>query len=286
MQRFKVLIVSGFFIEHAVTDSSRHRSALWYDRVSPNDASTAPEHAHRLAASAKLETIVADDSPTCRRGRGAAEKCIPWVQKMRRMCDLHNCTGALLDGGCGTNLPDGQRWRCLLGRYAASVGGLPTFYINSALDSWQMVNVWRQYARCRWDDKQCTPERTDADLALTNTMLRAFVRELRDSGALGRRGNGAFIYSCNEHVAGLANAAFLGYTVGGTTMRQALHAWWVEREDAPAARHTYLPCELRRHTGGANGTAWVKAPAHHACNPSCDKYRMKRRLSQDCPCSP
>ena len=82
-------------------------------------------------------------------------------------------------------------------------------------------------------------------------------------------------------------------------MREALAAWWADSDDAPAARHTYLPCELRRRrrangNGSAVPSSALAAPAgdgapplaNHACNPSCDKYRMKRRLSQECPCSP
>ena len=43
-----------------------------------------------------------------------------------------------------------------------------------------------------------------ADVAETNAMLRAFVRDVRASGLLDGQGNGAFLYSCNEHVAGLS----------------------------------------------------------------------------------
>ena len=74
-------------------------------------------------------------------------------------------------------------------------------------------------------------------------------------------------------------------------------------DDTPAATHTHLPCELRRRAAANASTvgtsvglettasssskgAGPKLLAHHACNPSCDVYRMKRRLSQECPCSP
>ena len=280
VSKFKVLIVSGFFLDRAASSAS---SAI----TSVADTS-----------------IAADDKPTCRRGRGAADKCIPWVHKMRRMCELHNCSRAVTSGGCGARLPESEQWRCLFGRHAATSLHAPTFFVNSALDSWALVNAWRRYARCRWDgDKQCTSAQSEADVAETNVMLRTFVRDLRASGALRRAGNGAFIYSCNEHVAGLASSAFKGYQIGGVTMRAALDAWWADGDDTPAARHTHLPCELRRRAAANASTvgtsvglettasssskgAGPKLLAHHACNPSCDVYRMKRRLSQECPCSP
>ena len=126
-------------------------------------------------------------------------------------------------------------------------------------------------------------------------------------------------------------------------MRDAIAEWWAASDDAPAARHTYLPCELTRHGNGtsstraaavaaaaasatpvaveqprgssdlelalaeqggggrmlgtsagpksgavpsAGGERSLKRLAHHACNPSCEAYRARRRLSQECPCSP
>ena len=41
---------------------------------------------------------------------------------MRQMCELHNCSAALVESGCAAQLPESQRWRCLFGQYAASVG--------------------------------------------------------------------------------------------------------------------------------------------------------------------
>lgn len=161
---------------------------------------------------------------------------------------------------------------------------LPTFFINSALDAWQLVNVWRRFARCRWEGGAgCASAQVDADLADTNAMLRAFVTALRSSGALDRRGNGAFISSCNEHVAGLAAKGYTATRIRGTTMREALSAWWAAADDAPAARHTYAPCELVRNGSMGEGGRRLE---HHACNPSCSAYRATRRMRQECPCSP
>ena len=231
---------------------------------------------------------LSEDRPTCRRGHGASTKCIPWVSKMRRMCELHNCTHALARGGCGAGLPDAQRYRCLFGRHAARHAGAPTFLVNSALDSWQVVNVWRRYARCRWEAEaaKCTAEQTDQDVRDSNHMLRAFVRDIKASGVLEGAGNGAFIYSCNEHVAGLMPHGYQHYKLAGTTMRDAIAAWWRGADDAPSRTHTYLPCELARHGVNVTAGATTRRLANHACNPSCEAYRAKRRLSQECPCSP
>jgi hypothetical protein len=271
VRRFKVLIVSGFFLERGLPKRARGGGG--------------GGGAHAASGFSPTPSNFEDEEPTCRHGRGAADKCIPWVQKMRRMCALHNCSGAVVAGGCGADLPAHQRWRCLFGRHAAAHAGAPTFVVNSALDSWQMVNVWRRYARCRWDgDSHCDQMKVEADVAETNQMLKAFVRDLRLSGVLDRPGNGAFIYSCNEHVAGLASSAFMRYEVNGRTMRDAIADWWSSDDDAPPRQHTYMPCELRQNSSTTGGG--LMKLAHHACNPSCDAYRMKRRLTQECPCSP
>ena len=262
-RRFKVLLLSGFFLERPLPRQQQQQQL------------------------ASATSDAAEDAPTCRRGRGAADTCVPWAQKMRRMCEVHNCTPTMAQSGCGPTLPPAQQWRCLFGRHAAGAMGAPTFVINSALDSWQMVNVWRRYAKCRWDgDKSCTPAQVASDVADTNQMLKSFVRDLRASGVLDRPGNGAFITSCNEHVAGLSPAPFTKYAVGDRTMRDALADWWAADEAAPTAQHTYLPCELGGHNRSATARFGGKALAHHGCNPTCDVYRARRRLSQECPCSP
>ena len=155
-----------------------------------------------------------------------------------------------------------------------------------ATASWQLVNVWRRFARCRWDGaRNCNASAVSADVAATNEMLRTFVHDLRASGVLERRGNGAFVHSCNEHVAGLAGGAFERYAIGGRSMRDALAEWWAAPDDAPPTAHTRLPCELG--SAAADAAAGATAPPrHHQCNPTCQLHRAKTRLNQECPCDP
>jgi hypothetical protein len=181
-RRFKVMILSGYFLEQRSARSrSSRRGALGSTgssaapvasdsgRASPEpgpeaapDTGTDIRLGRRLSSSSSSSSSsehAADDAPECRRGHASSTTCMPWVSKMRRMCELHNCSGALLEGGCGHDLPEAQRWRCLFGRHAAAALRVPVFVINSAIDAWQMVNVWRRFARCRWDGAAgCTSE--------------------------------------------------------------------------------------------------------------------------------
>ena len=109
-------------------------------------------------------------------------------------------------------------------------------------------------------------------------MLNASQVRSADIAASPSAGRGTFITPCNEHVAGVMSEAYVHHRVGNHTMRQALDRWWQAPPDAPAAEHTWLPCQLTAESGKDN--------PHHQCNPSCLKLKMKRRLNQECPCSP
>jgi hypothetical protein len=164
---------------------------------------------------------------TCTKGRDAARRCVPWAQRMRGMCMLHNCTPTLREShsdGCGahrlaadsaTTPAAAGRWRCMFPAASLPRVRAPVFIINSALDSWQLVNVWRRFYRCRYDSVGgCSAQQTDEAVSATNTMLDRFVSDLRLSGALSRAGHGAFVTSCNEHVGGLSPEGFGGFRIG------------------------------------------------------------------------
>ena len=159
--------------------------------------------------------------------------------------------------------------------------------INSAIDSWQLVNVWRRFARCRWEgQRNCSDAATRDDVRATNAMITSFADDVR--AELGPTGHGAHINTCNEHVAGLAYDAYRYYEVKGVSMRDALATWWKAPAREPTARHLRLLCQLTLPVSSAGGDApqrpqWAQ---HHQCNPSCSAARRRRRLSQECPCDP
>ena len=215
---------------------------------------------------------------------GAAEPspaCLPWVTKMRRMYDLHNASSGV-SAECAAARPAAERWKCVFAAPSAAAVRAPLYVINSALDSWQLVNVWRRFPRCRYADaRNCSADAAAADVAELNGMVRTFVEDLRvglggtpdPMYAAPRAGSGAFIETCNEHIAGLAPGGYRGYQIGGERMRDALASWWAAPPDAPAK--LLLPCELQAGKGRDSG-----------CNPTCAEHRMKRRLNQECACDP
>lgn len=221
----------------------------------------------------------AREEPTCAQGRGAAALCVPWVIKMRNMCELHNCSSSLLTTSCGAAAASpADQWRCLFPGASLGAVAAPTFVINSALDAWQMVNVWRRFYRCRWDNTRgCTLADRHHAVRQTNRMIRAFVLDLKASGAISRPGNGAFVHTCNEHIAAFTNG-YQRYRIGEDELRHALAKWWNAADDAPASVHSWLPCHFVANSS--------RSAPHHQCNPTCKLVPSKRRMMQECPCSP
>ncbi|KAL1525701.1 hypothetical protein AB1Y20_020547 [Prymnesium parvum] len=246
--------------------------------------------------------LPAGDAPTCTRGRGAQSKCLPWAVKMQQMCALHNCTPTVRAAGVACDAA-GAGAECLLP--AASLRSVrpPTFVINSAIDSWQacregearggavrrlmgvvrassqLVNVWRRYYRCRYDGTPaCSTQQVAHAVRETNGMIGRFVDAVHVSGATSRPGHGAFITSCNEHVAGVSADGFMHYSIDNQTLRDALARWWASDSNSPASEHTRLPCTLTHKSSPDS--------PNHQCNPSCLRVKMKRRLNQECPCDP
>ncbi|EOD11906.1 hypothetical protein EMIHUDRAFT_104573 [Emiliania huxleyi CCMP1516] len=234
LSRFKLLLLSAFFL---------HRQ---------------PEPLPRAAA--------------CRRTfdpAASSAACTPWPDKMRALYELMHASGA---PGCERALPATERWRCIFANESGARldGGVPLFLVNSAHDSWQTANVWRTYPRCRWS--RCAAADVARDVRTSNRMIRSFLADLHAAGLLRRPGGGAFISSCNEHVASLSAADYGSTLVGGTAMASAIARWWHAPADAPPEQHTYLPCELDPAS---------RAP-HYECNPTCSTKR-RRRLRQECP---
>jgi hypothetical protein len=128
------------------------------------------------------------------------------------------------------------------------------FPLNSALDAWQMGNIWQGDAACaKRDFANCSA----GEVASLNSYAADFLTDLRASAKYDRPGEGGFIESCLEHCGTQNAAGFDGYSVRGTAARAALSGWWNGDGADPAAKHQYLPCALSEE-------------APHQCNPSCD----------------
>ena len=146
-----------------------------------------------------------------------------------------------------------EQWRCIFANESYAHSDTPMFPLNSAVDAWQMSNIWDGDLNCaRSNFKTCTIN----DIRDLNAYINDFVRTIKSSSKFSRNGEGGFLESCHEHC-GMQNAyGFVNYTVGGITARAALTSWWEADSSEPATEHWYLPCELH-------------SSAPHQCNPTC-----------------
>lgn len=90
-----------------------------------------------------------------------------------------------------------------------------------------------------------------------NQYINDFNSIMNRTTTFTKNGNGAFIHSCHTHCEA-QSSAWNTFTVNGKTIQEAVSDWWHDADDAPAEKHTYLPCLYK---DGAQGP--------RKCNPTC-----------------
>jgi hypothetical protein len=101
-------------------------------------------------------------------------------------------------GGGGTNLacladlaPKGEGWKCLMAQYASAYIETPLYVMNSAVDAWQMGNIFKL---------SCKPEACEgADLAKMQAYSTTMQAAVAASVTTGKPKNGAFLDNCYVH---------------------------------------------------------------------------------------
>jgi hypothetical protein len=188
---------------------------------------------------------------------------LDYPTRMQYVYGMQNSSGGV-NAACHAAMEPAEAWKCIFANYSYAHTKTPTFVINSAIDAWQMGNVWKGDAACaKHDFENCTA----AEVADLNGYMANFLRDLSSAGSssgttLAAPGNGAFVESCLEHCGEQTGANFDGYTLPSasgakTTMQTAVSKWWNADGGAQAHGHTYLPgCTLN-------------TAAPHQCNPSC-----------------
>ena len=183
--------------------------------------------------------------------------------RMRNIYHMMNSSGGV-NQRCLAALAPADGWKCIFANYSYAHMQTPVFPLQSSVDKWQMGAI---FDISKAGNPDCTSTATAHQLEhCTESQRHAvaqyerdFLRDLMNaSDAFTRPGNGGYIESCIEHVAGQGKA-FNTYKnpTSGLTMQQALTAWWESGLDEPAEKHWQLPCQLHQH--GAFGQ----------CNPSC-----------------
>ena len=159
--------------------------------------------------------------------------------QIKYISGLANATSGL-PPSCVSSSPPGESWRCNTAEGAYRSMESPVFVLDSSIDSWQSgcilgatevppnssdngyCNRVPGFESCSGDPRTCT----DSQIYSITEYQGSFVRSLTRSDTYGLDGNGAFVYECFTHCAAQDDWAFLGFTLGGVTLRDAVYGWW------------------------------------------------------------
>lgn len=119
-------------------------------------------------------------------------------------------------------------WKCNFAHGAYAHTDRPLFALDASFDSWQSGNIFAMgvsdFADCSGDFGECDKYQMYA----VNAYQGDFVTQLMQwQSTLSSPQNGAFIYQCFTHCAGVSDGYFMGFTVDGVTMADAVDEWWV-----------------------------------------------------------
>jgi hypothetical protein len=161
---------------------------------------------------------------------------------------MHNASAGVA-AACLASKPPAAAWQCATSLEALRWSTRPAFALQSDYDSYQMGNhfappwlpgVDPAWAACTGNASACWPEQVDY---LQAAWVGPFRGALAVAGVLGPRltphgPHGLFLHSCQTHCqVGSAHAI----AIGGTSMYQALSAWWA-RDRGPGADYAWVDC--------------------------------------------
>lgn len=172
-----------------------------------------------------------------------------YIDSMRTVYTMQNSSRGV-NQACLQAQPPGSDWRCIFANYSLHHTKSPVFPLQSVLDSWQMGSIYHMTDTCvHTHFGECTAQ----DIANLNAYASAVMRDMRNTAAWGKPGNGVFAESCLMHC-GFQSTGWSNYKENGTTMAEAVQRWWSAPANAPFAE--YPACLLN-------------TASPFQCNPTC-----------------
>ena len=118
-----------------------------------------------------------------------------YPNEMEYVFKMQNSTGGV-NAKCIASLPEAEQWRCIFANYSYAHVESPIFPLNSAIDAWQMGNIWKGDAGCtRPGFGKCSA----GQIKDLNGYMGDFVLDMQRTKTFRKPGNGAFVESCYEH---------------------------------------------------------------------------------------
>ena len=175
-----------------------------------------------------------------------------------RVAAFANVTGgaaAQVNADCVAATPAADRWQCFMAQYTYPHIATPTFILNSAVDEWQTSNILApnpdvsEYVSTYAPFKPCIakPAPPGAGSGCNATQwaqwdgyaeqfAAALNASLAATPAAYAAHNGGFITSCPIHTTAIGGLSHR-IRIGGTTMYEALSAWFFETAGPGGAQY-------------------------------------------------
>lgn len=199
------------------------------------------------------------------------------------MQNIFKLSNASVNGKCNT-AKEGAEWQCIFANWSYAFSQVPTFVMNSALDSWQTECIFTAelpagfpnqtsggngecgaaagssvpdgvpgpWDKCASDLAQCK----SAQLGVMNSFAEDFQKALNTTPTYTHQTNGAFIHLCHLHCEAQQDPWWNQIAVAGISMEQAMVDWWSDNQTS--SFHHVTACELS------------KTRPYTPCNPTCE----------------
>ena len=113
-----------------------------------------------------------------------------YPNEMKYVFNMQNSTGGV-NAKCIASLPQAEQWRCIFANYSYAHIEAPIFPLNSAIDAWQMGNIWKgdSSGQCtRAGFKTCSA----SEIADLNSYMATFIADMKRTRTFSKPGNGAY----------------------------------------------------------------------------------------------
>lgn len=191
---------------------------------------------------------------------------------MKTIFYLANATNGV-NADCVAAQKPGEEYLCAMAPHTYPFIKSRIFVTNSMYDSWQTgcilsaEPVWSpndtmHNGNCSavpgwWPCAKYPGNCTASQLQDFNNYRAEFIASLNLTGTASVAGNGGFLTSCHTHCEAQVDNDYVGFEIGGVSLKQAIYAWMDADPSAPAGENFYWDCEYND-----NSSDW-------GCNPTC-----------------
>lgn len=193
-----------------------------------------------------------------------------YTDQIKSIFYLANATNGV-NAACVADQKPGEEYLCGMAPHTYKYIQSRIFVTNSMYDSWQVpciltsepvssINDTKHNGNCSavpgWYPCASNPENcTSVQMVPVNNYRSEFITALNGTATAAKNGNAGFLTSCHTHCEAQQDDNYLGNTIDGVTLRDAIYEWMDADPSSPPT--FYWDCEYN-----------VKGQRKN-CNPTC-----------------